>query len=243
MSKSDENEILRRLERISRIEPKGEDTARAMERVRQTLTGGQESGGGGRQGFRRVFAAPLSRFAAAAVLLIVAGFLAGRSFAPGPDIDQIELALEGRLTASVEAAIREDLLEELNQSWQSALVDYHARLNDEFNRFAVELGEQRRNELNELAAKTFAASNAVTQQLLSDLVQAVATAQNQDRQWFTAAMRRIESNRIQDATRFNTGLVTLAEQTRVELADTKRSVAQLTNAIVPDQTFREMREN
>jgi hypothetical protein len=190
-----------------------------------------------------VFAGPVSRFAAAAVLLIAAGYLAGRFFSPRPDINQIELALESRLTSSVQAAIRKNLLDDLNQSWQLALADYHARLNDEFNRFAVELGEQRRSELNELAAKTFAASNAVTHQLLSDLVRAVATAQDQDRQWAAAAMRRIESNRIQDATRLNAGLVTLAEQTRDELAETKRSVAQLTSAIVPDQVFREIREN
>lgn len=245
MSNIDENEIRRRLERISRIEPESEDAARAMERVRKALAGQQGYGDGkSRQGLKRMFTGPVSRFAAAAVLLIAAGYLAGRFSSPrAPDIDEIELALEGRLTSSVQAAIRKNLLEDLNQSWQSGLADYHARLNDEFNRFTVELGEQRRGELNEFAAKTLAASNAVTHNLLSDLVRAVATAQDQDREWVTAAMRRIESNRIQDATRLNAGLVILAEQTRDEIAETKRSVAQLTSAIVPDRAFRKIQEN
>lgn len=237
MSKFDESTIKRQLRRISRIEPRPEDTERAIERIRESLVSRQESGERkDTRGLRGIFIWPVGRFATAAALLVAAGYLAGRFSSPRPaDVERLELALENRLTSSVEGAIRENLLDELNRSWQSALAAYHAKLNDEFAQFAAELGEQRRGELNEYAARTLAASNAVTHRLLSDLVKAVATAQDQDRQWVSAAMRRIESNRIQDAARLNVGLAALAE--------TKKNVAQLAGAIAPDRTFRDIQEN
>jgi len=237
MSNIDENEIRRRLERIAQIEPKPEDAAQAMERVRKALAG-QESGDGGRQGLRRIFAGPVRRFAAAAVLLIAAGYLAGRISSPRPaDMEQLEAALESRLSSSVEAAIRKNLLDELNRDWQSALAEYHAKLSDEFSRFTAQLSEQQSSEMNEFAAKTLAASSAVTHRLLNDLVQAIAAAQVQDRQWAAAAMRRIESNRIEDVTLLNVGFAALAEQTRGELDETKKSVAQLIGAVSPGRTL------
>ncbi|MHC4742533.1 MAG: hypothetical protein ACYS8Z_11515 [Planctomycetota bacterium] len=243
MSRLDDNEIQGRLDRISQIEPGPEDTKAAIERVREALLSQQDQGSERSvQGLMRTLGGPVGRFVAAAVLLIAAGFLAGR-VSSHVDIEQLELTLESRLTSSVEAAIRKDLLDEVNRSWQSALASHHAKLSDEFSRFTVELGERRQTELNEFAAKILAASNAVTHQLLDDLVQAIASAQDQDRQLVTAVMRHIESNRIKDTARLNVGLVALAEQTYGELAQTKRSVAQLAGAISPDRTSRGIQEN
>jgi len=244
MSNIDENEIRRRLERISRIEPKAENSTRAIERVREALADQRKSGAGSRQGLRRIFAGPVRRFAAAAVLLIAAGYLAGRISSPRPpDMQQLEAALERRLSSSVEAAIRKNLLDELNRDWQSALAEYHAKLSNEFGRFTIELGERQTSEMNEFAAKTLAASSTVTHRLLNDLVQAIATAQVQDRQWAAAAMRRIESNRIQDITRLNVGFAALAEQTRGELTKTKQGLAQLYSVVSPDGAFPDAEEH
>ena len=44
MSKFDESTIKRQLRRISRIEPRPEDTERAIERIRESLVSRQESG-------------------------------------------------------------------------------------------------------------------------------------------------------------------------------------------------------
>lgn len=243
MSKLDDNEIQGRLDRISQIEPEPEDTKAAIERVRKALLSRQDPGSGrSLQGIRSIFAGSVGRFAAAAVFLIAAGFLAGRVSSEA-DIEQLELALEDRLTSSIETAIRKDLLAEVDRSWRSALASHNAKLSDEFSRFTVELRERRQTELNEFAAKILAASNAVTHQLLDDLVQAIASAQDQDRQLVTAVMRHIESNRIKDTARLNVGLAALAEQTYGELAQTKRSVAQLAGAISPDRTSRGIQEN
>jgi hypothetical protein len=241
MSKLDENEIQNRLDRISRIEPRPEDTQAAIDRARKALASQQESKSGERmQGPRRVFFGRVGRFAAAAVLMIAVGFLAGRvSSSRATDLEQLELALESRLTSSVETAIRKDLLDEVNRNWQSALASHRAKLAGELNRFAAELDEQRYIELNECAAKTLAASNAVTHRLLNDLVEAIVAAQAQDRRLVAEAMRRIESNRIEDSTRLSVGLVALADET----AETKRSVAQLSKTILPGLTNSDIQEN
>lgn len=245
MSKIDENEIRRRLERISRIEPTPDATSRAVERVRQTLESQSESRRRPKSHiWRLIFASSLTRSAAAAAVLIAAGYLAGRLSAPQPpDIRELEAALEHRLRSSLEPAVREELSEELNRSWQTALAVYHAGLSEQLNAFAAGLGEQHRRELNEYAVKTLNASSAVTHQLLNDLVQAIASAQEQDRQWVTIAMRHIESNRIKDTMRLNTGLVSLAEQTRGELTRTKQGLAQLYSVVSPDGAFPDAQEH
>ncbi len=104
MSKIDENEIRRRLERISRIEPAPDATSRAVEGVRQTLESQSISRRWPKPHIRRlIFASSLTRSAAAAAVLIVAGYLAGRLSAPQPpDIRELEAVLEHRLRLSLE---------------------------------------------------------------------------------------------------------------------------------------------
>ena len=237
MSKLDENEIRRRLECISRIEPTAEATERAVARARRTLEAESDLSQAARKSLLSlIFKSPAARFAAAAALLIAAGYLAGRLSTPGPsDIEQLEAALETRLRSSLEPAIRRDLLEEVTRSWQSALAKYHAGLNEQFNAFAAGLSEQHSRDLNEFAIKTLAASNAVTHQLLNDLVRTIATAQQQDRRWVSAALQHIELNRIGDAARLGTGLVSLAEQTHGEFTRTNKDLARILSVVSRDE--------
>ncbi|MHC4194139.1 MAG: anti-sigma factor family protein [Planctomycetota bacterium] len=157
------------------------------------------------------------RWAAAAVVLIFAGYAVGRvTVAAPPDMEQIQLALK----TTLEPAIRQDVVAELNRDWAVALAGSYVRLKDE-------LGEEFRRELNTYALHTMAASNTVTNELLTGLIDAINDAQAQDRQWVAAAIEQVEYNRLQDRTQLINGLQTLAAETENELLQTKQDVAQL----------------
>lgn len=216
MSKNDENQILNRLKLLSQVKPTQEAGDRAMQQVRNTLMNeeqGHESTGA--RIFKAVFRSHISKLAAAAVLLIGLGFIAGQVLAPRPlDIEKLQAALESSLKSSLEPAIRRDLLEEINNRWQSAFEVNCAQLKDE-------LQQQVRRDLIEFAAQTLTASGTLTDQRLMELVQLIETARIQDRRRIEEAFEQMELNRLWDKNRFGNGLVTLAAQTN-ELLRTKQ---------------------
>jgi hypothetical protein len=163
----------------------------------------------------------LTKIAAAAVLLIAAGYAAGRLSAPrAPDMEQIRAALE--------PSIRQKLLDETKQYMQVGLANAYVRIKDE-------LSQQYRQELNRVALQSVAASNAVTNELLTQLVESFNEAQDQDRQRIATALGQIESRRRQDRTDLSNALATLAVQTEDELMRTKQDMAQFLSNTQSDQ--------
>ena len=163
-----------------------------------------------------------TKVAAAAVLLIIAGYAAGRLSAPrGPDAEQLQAALE--------PAIRRNLLDEMKQYWQLALTSSYAQLKNE-------LSQQYRSDLNQFAAYTLVASGAATSQLLEELIESINTAQTQDRQWVAAAFEQIELNRLRDNAQLTNAFATFAVRTEDELLRTKQDMAQLLSYTQPDSS-------
>jgi len=145
-----------------------------------------------------------TKVAAAAVLLIIAGYATGRLTSPRPpDMEQIQIALE--------PAIRTRLLDEMKQYLQLGLANSYVRLKDD-------LTQQYRSDLNQFAAYTLAASGAATNQLLEELIESINTAQTEDRQWVAAAVGQIELNRLRDNAQLTNAFATFAVQTEDELA-------------------------
>ena len=205
MSKIDENQIHRQLKALSQIEPGSEARDRAIQRVRDSLIDKETTQPGACvKIWRTVFKSPIAKFAAAAVLMIGLGYIGGRVSAP-PPMDAEELR----------AAIKQDLLEEMDERWQSAFVVSSAQLKDELQR-------QVRRDLTEFAAQTLAASGTLTNQRLMELIQLIEAARIQDRQRIETAFEQIELNRLQDKARFGNGLVTLAARTN-ELLGTQQN--------------------
>ncbi|MHC4556318.1 MAG: hypothetical protein ACYTFW_03895 [Planctomycetota bacterium] len=217
MSKIDENKILNRLKLLSQANPNQEAANHAIQQVREALIlneKGRQSAGTGI--YRAIFNSPIIKFAAAAVLLIGFGFIAGQLLAPRPlDVEELQAALEISLKSSLEPAIRQDLLEEINNRWQSAFAANRAQLKDE-------LQQQVRRDLTEFAAQTLAASGTLTDQRLMELVQLIEAARVQDRRRVEEALEQIELNRLRDKNRLGNGLVSLAAQTN-ELLRTKQN--------------------
>lgn len=168
--------------------------------------------------FRAIIRSKITRFAAAAVLLIVVGYFFGR-FSASRSLDAEQLhALETSLKSSLGPAIRQQLLEDFDRRLQPALASNYIQLKDELN-------QQFQHELNEFAVQTLAASSTVTNQLLTELIQAINTAQMQERRWVATALEQIELNRLQDNTQLRNDLAGFAVQTTDELHRTKQDVA------------------
>lgn len=169
MSTIDENEIQKRLESLSKIQPNQDAAERAMRRVRDALATEE----------CRVRLAPpravgwikLTKLAVAAVLLIGAGILIGRLTGPEPtDVD----------------ALRKSLLAEMDSRWQSAFEANRTQVKDE-------LQQQVRRDLMQFASQTLAASGTQTQQQLRELIQLIEAARMQDRLRTEQALEHIES--------------------------------------------------
>jgi len=167
----------------------------------------------------------LSKIAAAAVLLIAAGYATGRLSGPRPpDMEQIRAALEPK--------IRQNLLDETRQYVQLGLANGYIRIRDE-------LSQQYRQELSRVALQSVAASNAVTNEMLIELIESFNEAQSQDRQRIAAALEQIESNQLHDRNQFGNALATLALQTEDELIRTKQDMAHFLSYTQPGQSNRD----
>jgi hypothetical protein len=152
----------------------------------------------------------LTKVAAAAVLLISAGYATARLSAPRPpDMEQLQAALE--------PAIRQNLVTEMKDYLQLGLTNSYIQLRDE-------LSQQHRQDMSRFAIQTLAASNAVTNELLTELIESINAAQIQDRQWVAAAIDQMEWNRLYDKNQLVSSLETLAYQTEDELQRTKQDM-------------------
>ena len=168
----------------------------------------------------------LFRIAAVIVLSISIGYAAGRFSAPKPDIEQIRSELE--------PAIREKLFDDVTQYVQLGLASNYVQIRQE-------LTEQYRQDLNQASIEILNTSGTITNQLLDELIQAIATSQLQNRQQFAAAIQKVEQNRLEDKTQLGSALFNFASATVQDLQQTQENVAVLakiltsTNEIVPDE--------
>jgi hypothetical protein len=156
------------------------------------------------------------KFAAAAAVFVLVGYTAGRLSAPKPmSLDQLRETLTPSVAAAIEPALRKRVIDDIRHDYQLALAGTYVRVKEE-------LTEQYRNDLNRFAIQTLAASNAATNELLTQLVQSIDTAKTQDLRRIAQVLSDIETNRVRDKTQFASGLQTLADRTE----DTRREVAQ-----------------
>ena len=199
MSKIDENKIHRRLKALSQIKPSSEATGRAIQQVRDTLVNKEKrQQHANARIWRNIFKIPIIKFAAAAVLLIAVGYAVGWLSAPTVDTEELQ------------AALRQDLLEQMNERWQSAFAAGCAQIKEELQR-------QVRRDLTEFAAQTLAASGTLTNQRLMELIQLIEATRRRERQQIEAAFEQIEQEKIL----LRNGLLAVAAQTN-ELLGTKQ---------------------
>ncbi len=208
MSTINEDRIRNRLKALSQAGPTQEATDSAIQKVRDALMTNEESIGGLKPTLQ------LMKLAAAAVMMIGLGYLGGRLSAPAPiDAEQLRADIESSLRSTLEPAIRQDLLQEMDTRWESAFAARSVELKDEFQR-------QVRRDLMEFAAQTLTYASRQTDRALDELAQKIYAARVQDRQRTAEALQYLESNRLLDRNKFGSGLVTLEARTN-ELLNTQ----------------------
>ena len=151
----------------------------------------------------------LMRIAAVIILSIIIGYAAGR-------------ISSSKTQNQIESNIRAKLLEEVTQYVQESLVSNYVQIRQE-------LTEQYKEELNIAAIEILNTSNNTTNHLIEELIQTVAAAQIQDRQWITTALRQNEINRLQDKSQLGSALINFASFTEQNLQQTQDDVAIIAN--------------
>ena len=219
----------KKIKRFLRSAPEVEIPGKLFERLQAgiSLTGAEKASSASPNTRLAFLKGPVAKLAAAAAVLIVVGYAAGRLTAPRlPDIEQLRVELE----ASLKSSLRRELLNEMEHRWQWALAGTCTQLRDE-------LDHRFKRQLDAYAVHTLAASNAVTNQLLTELIEAIDAAQRQQGHWVSAALEQIDLNRLQDSTSLRNDLVTFAAFTGDELQQTKRAVVNLLREDNRDNAF------
>jgi hypothetical protein len=135
--------------------------------------------------------------AVAAVLVLGAGVVIGRWTAPQPvDIGQLRAELEASVAASLQQAVREGILAEVDRRLQTGLSDRDEQLR-------AELVEQVRRDLRVLASQFAANSEKLVDERFAEIVQLVEAARRTDRERVAKALEQI-------TTRTGQGFQTLA---------------------------------
>ena len=171
-----------------------------------------------------------AKLVAAAAVFVILGYAGGRVAASRPpDMEQLRTLLTPALAATLEPTLRERLTQDLRQQYQLALAGAYVRVKEE-------LTEQYRDDLNRFAVQMLTASNAATNELLTQMVQSLDTAKTQDLRHIAQVLYQIEHNRLQDRTQLASGLQTLAYHTENELTRTRQEVAQFLGDVRPEGT-------
>jgi hypothetical protein len=160
------------------------------------------------------------RIAAAAVILIAAGYGFGQLVSPAKlDAEQFQ-ALEASVKASLRPLVRQQLQQDIIKQMQAVADERYSKLKNE-------LQEQFNADLNKFALDLTNASGAITEQLFLDLIDAINTAQARERAMFVAALEQLELNQLARDSQIQDGIVQFAVQAENELSTTKDSVARL----------------
>jgi hypothetical protein len=156
-------------------------------------------------------------YAAAAVVLISIGFLVGRvSTLRTADIDQ----LRDELKVSLSSEIRKEVSEQLKGDLQAAFAAGFEQVKDG-------LRNEYQQELNRYAIQTLAASSAVTNQLLTELIATIDISRARDLRRIAAVMEQVELNRMRDSSELRDSFTTFASYTGNELIRTRNEMAEL----------------
>jgi len=204
MSQINENEIHNRLNRLSQVEPGQEATERAIRKARQTLMSEQAI-----PRHRSRLPLFIIKLAAAAVLMVGAGFIGGRLSAPEPlDVQKLQAALESSMKSSFEPALRQEILAEIDNHLQLALAT-------ESNKLKEDLARQVHRDMDTYVEQTLTVVGNLMDQRLMNFARMIEAARIKDRQHVAAAFDYMGS-------RFGDGLVTLATRTD-NLLDAERA--------------------
>jgi len=162
-----------------------------------------------------------ARLTVAAAVVLLAGYAVGRlSGAASLDLERLRGTLEPALAASLEPSLRHTLVDDMRHRHELALANMYVQIREELTR-------QYREELNRFATQMLTASNAATNHLLAELLEAIKAEQNKELHRIATAFYELERKRLADRELLGANLVALAQQTETELERTRDDFVQL----------------
>jgi DNA-directed RNA polymerase len=166
--------------------------------------------------------APVVKWAAAAAVLLFAGFGFGRAMSPTTTAkaEAIRAAIEPSLKNSLETDLRQKLAREIEDKWRSDFATARSRL-------VAEYKKQLEEELAKASDMTLAAANAEAERLLAEFDKAANEKQAEEKQIFLAWLRELETKRLTDYAALRKDLETVAVETEVGLRSAQQEIVQL----------------
>lgn len=155
-------------------------------------------------------------YAAAACVLLAAGFLVGRGLRPSVDMNELQQQWAATVQPQVEARVTESVLASLRPD----IVNEYAKMQDT-------LSDQITTELKTYAEETVKYNDVQTYHLLSRLIEAIETAQLQNQQWALSAMKELDDQRLLDQQQVRSELAAFAAYTDNELLRTRKDLETL----------------
>jgi len=202
------------------------------ETVEETLAALQEAAedwNSGARPLRFTHRSAWVKWAVAAGVLILLGFSVGRFTTPRT-LDETQIAaLEMRLRSSLEPAITQQIGRGLSR-------DLHAIQQASYTTLNEALDQRLKARMQEYAVQILAASNASTNQLMDNLVQAIRVVQVQERQRLAAVIKEIEFDRLQKETQVRKSLANVAVLTGNSLQTTQELVSLIAHEQADDRT-------
>ena len=128
-----------------------------------------------------------ARAAVAAVLVLAAGIVIGRLSSPKPiEVEQLRVDLQASIIASLQPAIRESVLSDVDGRLEAALAARDERI-------ATELVELLRQDLRVIAAELTTGSERLVDERFADVVQLIEAARQTDRRQVAKALEQIRT--------------------------------------------------
>lgn len=155
-------------------------------------------------------------YAAAACVLIVAGFLAGQGMRPTMDMD----ALAQQWAASVQPQLEANITASVVETLRPEIVGEYAAMQDA-------LSDQINSQLTAYAEQTVLRNDYQTYRLLTELIKSIQAAQVQNQQWALSAMQELEEQRLLDQQQMRSELATFAVYTDDQLQRTQQKLQEL----------------
>ena len=158
--------------------------------------------------FKSPWILPVKTAAAAAVLILI-GFTAGRWSGPG----RLDPAQIQDMRASIKSELYDELGRAIARDWTAAKAAA-------FEQIQTQVDRQIQTNLNAFAVQVLKASNQATAELAGDLVRLVQANQFQERKRVDTALSQIEYNRLNSEALFKTHLTNLAQITEDQIQRT-----------------------
>jgi len=156
------------------------------------------------------------KLAAAACVLIAAGFMAGQALRPSIDMD----ALARQWAASAQPRMEENITASVIETLRPEIVGEYAAMQDA-------LSDQITLQLTAYAEQTVLRNDYQTYRLLSELIKAIQAAQVRNQQWALSTMQELDQQRLLDQQQVRSELATFAIYADGQLEQTQKKLQEI----------------